>query len=480
VWVLAIGLMDFSLEQAIVVPALPAMQAHYGVSASSVAWVLTGFLLASAVTTPIAGRLGDRLGKRRVLLWSLALFVAGSVICALGTSIAVVIAGRIVQGLGAGIGPLAVALVRDHLPREKVARAVGVLVGLAGAGGVVGFLACGLLVKYVSVQSIFWFLAAVSALCLAAVALTVKESPRHRGAAMDWLGALLLGSAFTLLLYAITYGNDWHWESGRELGLLGTSATLLAAFWWRERTAAEPLLDPGALASRPIASANLAVFAVGYALLVAYTLIPFVAGLPKSTGYGLGLSTLELSLVLAPSAAGALVGGLASGQLVSAFGARRTVAGAVALGVLSYVGFVVLPITTVVIVLLMIPVGFATGLAIGALSDLVVLTAPSDETGVNMALMSVIRAVGSALGSQVAVAILTAPRGPLPGVPARSGFSDAFVMAMIATGVALAAVTLIPRRHADPAAVGLGAGAGVATQGRARADVSDARAERVR
>lgn len=452
-WVLAIGLMDFSLEQAIVVPALPAMQAHYGASASSVAWVLTGFLLASAVTTPLAGRLGDRYGKRRVLLWSLALFVAGSVICAVASSVGVVIAGRIVQGLGAGIGPLAVALLRDHLPREKVARAVGVLVGLAGAGGVVGFLACGLLVRYVSVQAIFWFLAVVAVICLAAVAMTVPESPVHAGVSIDWLGALLLGAAFTIILYAITYANDWRWGSAQEVGLLGASAVLLVGFWWRERTAAEPLLDPRALASRPIASANLAVFAVGYALLVAYTLLPFIAGLPKSTGYGLGLSTIQLSLVLAPGAAGALLGGLVSGRLVAGFGARRTVAGAVTLGVASYVAFVALPITALAILLLMIPVGFATGLAIAALSDLVVLTAPSDETGVNMGLQSVIRAAGSALGSQVAVAILTAPRGPSLGVPARSGFTHAFVMAMVATGVALAAVALIPRRSIDPTIV---------------------------
>lgn len=450
VWILAIGLLDFSLEQAILVPALPAIQQEYGASPTAVIWLLTGFLVAAAVATPIAGRLGDRYGKRLVILWSLALFAAGSLVCALGDSIGVLIAGRVIQGLGAGVGPLAVTLARDHVSPDRVPRAVGILVGVAGVGGVLGFLAAGVLVDHVSVEAIFWFLFGLAVLVLAAVVLTVRESPLRASARVDWLGGLLLAGSLGILLLAVSQGNDWDWGSARELALFGGGALLAVLFWaWEQRTD-QPLLDVGVLASRPVASANLAVFAVGYALLVAYAIIPLIGGLPKAVGYGLELSTTELAWVLTPSAVGALVGGLVSGRLVATAGARGTVAAGVLCGVLAYLGFVVFSETVAAITLLMIPVGFGTGLAIGATTDLVVLSAHEEEAGVTLGVTSVVRAIGSALGAGIAVAIFTGAPELAPGVPSESGFEDAFVMALIANVVALAAILLIPRPSDDP------------------------------
>lgn len=449
-WVLAIGLLDFSLEQAIVVPALPAVQESYGTTPTAAVWLLTGFLLAAAVATPLAGRLGDRYGKRMVILWSLALFALGSVVSALGDSIGVLIAGRVVQGLGAGIGPLAVTLARDHLPPERVPRAVGMLVGVAGTGGVVGFLAAGLLVDHVSVEAIFWFLAAVAVLAFAGVRLTVPESPLRAAARIDWIGGILLAGALGIVLLAISQVNEWGWGSARELVLFGGAAVLAVLFWLRERTASEPLLDPRALKGRPLLSANVAVFAIGYAILVAYAIVPLIGGFPKATGYGLELTTTELALTLAPSAAGALLGGLVSGPFIAVAGARWTVLAGIVCGLVAYAAFVVFPETVVAITLIMVPVGFGTGLAIGAITDLVVLSAREDETGVTLGVTSVVRAIGSALGAQIAVAIFTAAPELAPGVPAESGFENAFVMALIANVVALVVILLIPRRSEDP------------------------------
>jgi MFS family permease len=449
-WVLGIGLLDFSLEQTIVVPALPAMQHRYHTTPTAVAWILTGFLLASAVSTPLAGRLGDRYGKKHVLLHSLGLFVVGSVICALGGSIAVVVTGRVVQGLGAGVGPLALALVRDHLPPEEVPHAVGILVGLAGAGGVFGFLACGLLVEYVSIPSIFWCLAVIGFGCLITVWRTIAESPIRAGTSVDWFGALLLGASLSGVLLAISEWHDWHGTSAAMLITLAASAASLAAFARREVTATAPLIDPRALMSRPIASANIAVFAVGYALLAGYVLVPLLGGLPASTGYGLGLSTIGLSLALTPSALGAVFGGLASGRLVASAGARYAAATGTVLGLFAYGAFIVLPRSLSAVVVLMIPVGLGTGLAIAAISDLAVLAASEEESGITVALTSVMRAVGSALGAQVAVAIYTAAPKLPSGIPSNTGITNAFVMSLLTTALAMAAVVLIPRRSADP------------------------------
>ena len=454
VWVLATGLLYYSLEQTIVVPALAAFERYYHTSASGATWILTAFLLAAAVATPLAGRLGDRHGKRLVLLVSLVLFGLGSLVSALGQSIGVVIAGRVIQGLGGGIGPLAVALVRDSVPRERVGSAVGMLIGFGGGGGVVGFLACGLLVKYLSVPAIFWLLAAIAVVCLVAVWLTVDETPLRAHGPIDWLGAALLAAGLAGILLAINEANAWHWGSARAVSIMSASLALLVAFVARERVAESPLIDVNTLRSRPIAGANLAVFAVGYALLVSYVVVPLIAGLPKATGYGLGLSTIQLSLVLMPSAIGALLGGLAGAWLVARAGARRIATLGAACGVVAYAAFLLLPWTVPALVAIMVPIGFGTSVAIVATTQLTVLAAPADRTGVAVGLNSVVRAVGSALGAAIAVAISTAAPTIASGVPARSGATNAFAMALIATAVTVLAVAAVPRRRADPTLLG--------------------------
>jgi MFS family permease len=454
--VLAIGLLDFSLEQAIVVPALPAIEQRYHASPSATAWILTGFLLALGISTPLAGRLGDRHGKRLVLMGSLGLFVIGAIVCGVAGTIGVLIAGRVIQGLGGGVGPLAVGLVRDNLSRERVHNAIGLLIGLAGVGGVVGFLACGVLIKYVSVPSIFWLLAAVGAGCIVSVLLTVEESPVRAGGGVDWFGASLLATALAGVLLAISEGNTWHWGSAREVALFAGSLSLLMGFAARELTTREPLIQLDALACRPIAGANVAVFAVGYALLVGYTLVPLFGGLPKATGYGLGLSTIQISLMLAPGAVGGLLGGLVSGRIVSGSGARLTAATGVACGLTAYMLFVLLPRTVPAVALLMIPLGLGTSLAIAATVNLIALSAREEQTAVLVGVNSVIRAVGSALGAQIAVAIWTAAAKQAPNVPRASGITNAFVMALIATGIAALAILLIPARRSDPTLLAAG------------------------
>ena len=312
-FVLALGVLDFSLEQAIVVPALPVIQSSYDTTPVAAVWVLTAFLLAAALAMPLAGRLGDRFGRRIVLEGSLVAFFVGSVVCALAGSIEMLIAGRLVQGLGAGVGPLAASLVREHVAPDRVPRTIGLIVGAGGAGGVIGLLGGALLVDHVSVAALFWLLAAIAAVLLVGVRWAVPDSAGRSAVPVDWLGAALLGGALVTVSLAIAQGNAWGWGSARVLGLDGCFVLLLAGFVLRERTATAPLLDPRGLAHRPIWSAQLAGFAVGIALAVAYALLPFIAALPESTGFGLGLDPTETGLILVPGALASLVGGPVGG-----------------------------------------------------------------------------------------------------------------------------------------------------------------------
>ncbi len=229
------------------------------------------------------------------------------------------------------------------------------------------------------------------------------------------------------------------------------SGLLAIAFWVRERTAAQPLIDPRVLATRSIWSANLAMLALGFSLLISFTLVPLIGGYPKLTGYGLGLSTTQIGLVLAPSGLATIIGGLLGGRTIARTGARAqaTIGGACA--AITYTLLAVLPWGAVMLALAMIPLGFGVGLALGAITDLVVLASPPERTAATVALNTVIRMAAAALGAQVAIAILSSTHGQIPGLPAARGFTDAFVMAAIAALVTIAAVLLTPARADDPA-----------------------------
>ena len=184
------------------------------------AWLLTGFLIAAAIITPLAGRLGDNFGRRRVLLASLGCFALGSLVCALGGSVQALIIGRVAQGLGAGMAPLALALAREQIDPARVPTAVGLLVASASIGTVAGLLLAGLLVDHFGVAAIFWLLFAIAAALALAVRLAVRES-HHRGeAAIDFAGAALLAGGLGCAMLAISHGNQWAWGSPRTVALL--------------------------------------------------------------------------------------------------------------------------------------------------------------------------------------------------------------------------------------------------------------------
>ena len=479
--VLAVGVLDLGLEQGIIAPALPAIERRYGASPTAGTWLLTGFLLAAAVAIPLAGRIGDQFGRRRMLMWSLGLFALGSLVCALAGSIDLLIVGRVVQGLGAGVGPLALALARDRLPAERLTTAVGLLLAAGSVGAVVGLLLAGVLVDHVSVPAIFWVLFATALALVVLVAVAVPESPAGARAPLDIPGALALAGALGSLTLAVSRGSAWGWGSPRTVSLLIAAAALTVAFAVRERMARAPLVDPRALALRSIWSANLAMGGLGFSLLTAFALVPLIGAYPRATGYGLGLSTTQIALVLVPSSLATLLAGPLGGRLIPRTGSRAQALVGTLLATVTYVMLALMHPSVALLALATIPLGAGLGLALGAITDLVALTSPVDQTAATLGLNTVIRMVAAALGAQIAIAVVTAaPRlsapSALPGthartaggaglpphllaalrIPAESGFTNAFWVAAAATGVSLLAISLTPSRRADPARVAAG------------------------
>ena len=148
--------MAFALSQTVVSPALPEIQREFGANPASAAWILTGYLLAASVATPIVGKLGDLFGRGRVLTLVLITFAVGSAVCALAPSLGVLVLGRVIQGVGGGIFPLAFGIIRETFPPERVATAIGGISATFGIGGGVGLVIAGVIVEALDASWLFW------------------------------------------------------------------------------------------------------------------------------------------------------------------------------------------------------------------------------------------------------------------------------------------------------------------------------------
>ena len=438
-----------------VVPALPEIQRHYGVDASDSTWVFTVFLVTSCVCTPILGRLGDMYGKERLLLISLGVFAAGNLVSGTAQSLEVLILGRAIQGAGGAVFPLAIGIIRDEFPRERVASGIGSISAMFGIGGGVGLVVSGLLIEWLGVDSIFWLSLVVSAAAAWATWRFVPESPVRVQARVDFVGAALLGLALLSLLLGVSEGTAWGWSSARILGLFA-GAVVVGALWvaW-ERRVEDPMVDLALMARRPVWTANLAAMAVGLSMFASFILIPqFVQADPAEVGYGFGASITLSGIYLLPSALVMLVAGPLSGRLSTRRGracrspwARwspaRPTSRSPGCTTSGWEIFVAAPCSA-----------WGSGWRSRRWPTSSWRPSRRNRPASPRASTPSLARSAAAVGAQVAAAILTASASG-GGPPAESGFVDAFLFGAVGALIALGATMLVPRpgRSTAPAGV---------------------------
>jgi MFS family permease len=245
--------LSYGLMQTMLVPTVGALQRELRTTAAAASWaVLSATLLASAVLTPVVGRLGDRFGKRRVLRFCLGIYLVGTVGAALAPGVGVLIGFRPVQGISLALLPLSFALVRELLPADRVPFGLALTSGLVGGAAGAGLLMGGVLVDHVSWR---WIFVVGAVLIVAAWVLTEAfvppDSPGSPGRP-DLPGVKALTVGLVALLLGITEGPSWGWCSVGVLGLFGLAAVALLGFGVIERRTADPLIDLGLLARRPL------------------------------------------------------------------------------------------------------------------------------------------------------------------------------------------------------------------------------------
>jgi EmrB/QacA subfamily drug resistance transporter len=446
--------MAFALSQTVVSPALPEIQREYGADAASAAWILTGYLLAASVATPIVGKLGDLFGRGRVLTVVLLIFAVGSAVCALAPSLAVLVIGRIVQGVGGGIFPLAFGIIRETFPPERVATAIGGISATFGIGGGVGLVIAGLIVSALDASWLFW-LGLMALPAAYAIHRYVPQEETRPDSRIDWLGAALLSVALAALLYGLSKANAWGWGSPRVLGLtLGGLA--LAGFWvWVETKVEQPLVDMRVLRRRPVLMTNVTAVLVGFSMFASFLLIPQLAQTSERFGYGFGASVTGAGLLMLPSTLVMLVAGPLAGRLATRVSSRLPLVIGTFMGMLAFVFYALFHGSEWEICVGGAFLGVGIGFSFASMANLVVESVPRNEVGVATGINTIMRSLGGALGAQLVASLLTGKTIAGSTVPAEAAYTDAFIVAAVAAGLAMLAALAIPqtRRPAPQTAV---------------------------
>ncbi len=449
--VLSLAGLAYAVLSSAVIPALPLIQRDLHTSETGVGWLLTAFLLSASVGTAVLGRLGDIYGKARVLVCTLLVLGAGTLLAALSSSLAMLIVARVIQGVAGGIFPLAFAIARDEFPRDRVAGSIGLMSSILGIGGGCGMVLGALIAERLGWHWLFWIPLVVTVFAAFMIWRVVPESPVRAPGTINWLAGSIMSVGICLVLIAVAQTTVWGWGSAKSLGLLAAGLVICVIWVVVEVRSRVPLIDMTMMRIRGVWTTNLAAFLLGGGMYAAFLVVPEFAQLPKSTGFGFGASVLVSSLYLLPAALGMGVLGTVAGRIASAYGSKPALLVGSALTGIGF-GFLAIqhghPYDMLIMSALL---GIGMGLAFAALGNLIVQAVEPHQTGVASGMNTVMRTLGGALGGQLSATFIA--NNVSHHLPTVTGFTATYWMAAIFLFVTVIAGTQIPNIVAGAPAV---------------------------
>jgi EmrB/QacA subfamily drug resistance transporter len=457
--VLCTGSLMIILDQTIVTVALSAIQRDLGFGQSDLAWVVNAYVIPFGGLLLLAGRLGDLVGRKRVLVAGLVLFTAASAVCGLATSAPALVAARFVQGIGGAVTSaviLGMIVAMFPAPRDR-ARAIGVYSFVGSAGASLGFFAGGLLTQGISWHWIFFVNVPIG---VVTAVLAGRLFPPERGtglrAGADSAGGVLVTAGLMVGVYAIVEAARYGWGSAHTLGFGALAVLMLAGFVLRQATARRPLLPLRVLRSRNVAGGNLAqalmvAAAIGFQFLISLYL-------QRVLGYG----PIEAGVAVVPTA---LVIGIVSlgfsARLNTRFGARPVLVVGLVLIAAALALLTRLPVGggyPVDILPSLLLLGAGAGLTLPAVTTLAMSGATAEDAGLASGLVNTTQQIGAALGLAVLASLATSrtDRALAAGAGTAEALTTGYHLAfgigagLVAAALVLALVVLRPGAPAAP------------------------------
>ncbi|HVC71060.1 MAG TPA: MFS transporter [Acidimicrobiales bacterium] len=443
--VLAVAALAFSLLQSMIIPAIPHLEHALHTSATGATWLLTAYLLSAAIATPILGRVGDMVGKEKMLVVVLVALSLGTLLSALATSLPVMLIGRAIQGTGGAVFPLAFGIIRDEFPRQKVSTAVGIMSAILGIGAGGGIILAGPIVEHLSYHWLFWIPLVLTLLATVSTFAFVPESPVRAPGKINWLGALFMSAWLVTGLVAVSEGPTWGWGNSTVLGLFVVTIALTLLWIWVEVRSDSPVVDMKMMRIPAVWSTNLAALLFGFGMFAMFITVPQFVQTPVHQGYGFGASITQSGLFLLPFAIAMLLVAPLTGRLAIAFGSKPILVAGSIFAASSY-GLLALAHSqpwNIYVASGLLGIGIALGYA--SMSNLIIEAVPPHQTGVATGMNTNIRNIGAALGSGIATSIIVSSLLK-SGFPREHGYTASFGVSGLSLVIAALAALKIPNR----------------------------------
>ena len=412
--------------ETMVLPAFSNFESFFHVTdASTIAWILSAYLLVGVVVTPIFGKLGDMYGKKRILLvamgvYAVAVSLAGftpQIGAALGLSrpdqIYGLITVRAIQGVGLAMFPLGFAMLPEVFPPVRVGQAQGILSGMFAAGAAAGLVGGGWIAQTFGWQLTYHTVIPIAIAVFVLAALYIRESTIRHARAIDFPGIVSLGGGLAFLMFAITEGAYWGWSNlgavtfgGLPWGVIDLfviAAGFFAFFLVWEPMASSPVVSFQALKERNIWVSNLNGVIVGMTMFLLFTVLIILAEYPAP---GFHLKELNAGLLLVPAVISMMVGGPLLGRAISRFGPKPVMILGFLLIVAGAFSLAAYNRTTWDIILLSIPMMVGNVAVLIAMTNIIVLSVDPRTLGIQTGMNQTFRTLGSALGPVLVTSIL--------------------------------------------------------------------------
>lgn len=452
-WVLGVAFLVLLAEQSalgfqLIAPALPQFAQHY--QTTQVIWAITAFTLTGAVVAPLIGKLGDRYGKRKVLIYIAGISTVGCVISALAPTFEILIVGRVLTAFSIGFAPITYALIRDVFPKGMREISISIATNGVGVVTIAGPFLAGYLLDNHGIGSIFWFVAVISVIGAIGTILLVPETPIRDVSKFDIPGVVGLTVGAFMLLFTISQVSTWGPTSGRTLLLLAASLVVLAGWWRWESHQDEPFVSTHVLKDRATAGTLLAYALVVGAGTMMSAQLPTLLQTPRELAqdYGFGASATGVAGFLVLAGVLTVASGLVVGTLGRKTGFRSFL---VLSGIATGIGAIGLATVTTEV---WGPVLFYGFVGIGAMvyaagPNLMMQVAPTEQRGVSAAMLGLFGGVLSSVLAQMGSLILNQnTRQVVGGLPIYdgSGVMWLFLTAACIAVLGSAAALLVPRK----------------------------------
>ncbi len=485
--------------ETMLIPAIPDLINEFKVSYGMSSWILASYLVSGAVMTPIAGKLSDIFGKKKILLIIMTIYLAGVSFAGLASNIQFMILARAIQGIGMSMFPIAFGIIRDEFPREKISIGQGFITSMFASGAVIGLSVGGVIIHDYGWRATFYTIIPVAIMLLIIIKFFTHireneirhdiqpqkssdnlpkqiEEKEHANisfsdfgfgskkfslAQIDIKGAILLASTIISFLLFMTlietsgFGNSTNYIStGNSNYVLGPLAAIgtssLIAFIIMERRARNPLIEFSLLLNKTILPANLIIMIVGMSMFMIFQTIPILVREPSPVGFG--ENALNTGKVQLPFAIILLIFGPTSGFIISKLGSIKPI---IIGTIITTLGFFTLLIfhSTEELVSINLAI-LSTGLSltsVGAM-NIVILSTPKKFTGISLGMSSLIRIIGASIGPAVAGMymqtnqLLIDLQGKMIYVPSGISFTLIFLTASLASVGSIILALILKKR----------------------------------